>query len=538
MQAEDTLALKQRTPTKPVNERAWRALLRDPWAWAVIVVGAWLIGRCIADTFAVVNLDEGAFLTIAQEILRGRLPYRDVFDQKGPAIYYLLAGILALTSHLSLTAQIVTARVVAVSLNLLTALGIIFLGKRWWRLEVGVLAALLWLFALPAYLGDSVLTEPFATAPVVWAVVLVARRADRRSACGAGLLIALGSLFKQTAVLAAPGVAFILLAQTAQERARWRVSARQVATIAALALGTLVPWLVIGALFAAAGGLQPMINQVLWANIHYPADSFETVKNGLLVVVAADPLIPLLPPLIIGVGLARWLPRPGHAPHAPGLGTVGVTLLYVFNLAPFFAHAYPHYWLPVAPWAALLAALGLVTVFGWMQPRMSAALASLSRLSVIQAMQTRMKLRRLFVALLLALIVLAGAGSIDATFQARCALLQPQLAAGAWIARYTPPGARLLIAPAEPEYYYLSGQLPVTAYIYIFPVNSSPALLAEVSDQLRTRRFNVVVWEDVSAPIYLGIRQQLFAHYHAVAADATEHLTLYLPNQPDGQNET
>ena len=538
METTDTAALAQPRPAEPPHLTRWRALLRSPWAWFVMAGFVVLLGICVADTFAPVNLDEGVFLTIAQEILHGRLPYRDVFDHKGPAIYYLLAGVLALTGHLPLTAQVVLARMLGVGANCATAIGMVILGKRWWRLEVGVLAALLWLAALPLYLGDSVLTEPFSTAPVVWAVVLVARRADMRAAWCAGLLVAFGSLFKQTSVLAVPGLALLLLALTAPPGTWWRVCARQATKLLALAAGLALPWLAVSLFFAAAGALQPMVSQVVWANLHYPPDSFETIKTNLLAAITGDPILPLLPPLVAAVGLARWLPRPGRVAQISSLGAVVAAILYGCNLIPFFSHAFLHYWLPVAPWAALLAALGLGAAFTWAQPRLARAFRSRSLLAASRLRFARVGLQTLLAVLLLALVLLAGTARLVATFQAGSAALHTQLAAGAWIACHTPPGARLLIAPAEPEYYYLSGQQPVTFYLYLFPVNTTPALLAQVSNELRSQQFDVVVWENVPAAVYVGIHQQLIAQYHPVASDASEQLILYLPNQPDNKDRS
>src|ERR1051326_1095833 len=123
MRAEETLLPQQSAPIRRWRWPAQRALLRNPWIWAASVGGVLHVGRCVAYSFAAGNLDEGVFLTIAQEILHGRLPYRDVFDHKGPAIYYLLAGVLALTGHLPFTTQIVLARLLGVGANVATAIG-------------------------------------------------------------------------------------------------------------------------------------------------------------------------------------------------------------------------------------------------------------------------------------------------------------------------------------------------------------------------------------------------------------------------------
>jgi 4-amino-4-deoxy-L-arabinose transferase-like glycosyltransferase len=39
------------------------------------------------------NRDEGEYVHLAQEILRGRIPYLDVYNQKTPVVFYLMAGV-------------------------------------------------------------------------------------------------------------------------------------------------------------------------------------------------------------------------------------------------------------------------------------------------------------------------------------------------------------------------------------------------------------------------------------------------------------
>ena len=49
-----------------------------------------------ATTFMTpVSNDAGAYLAVADAILAGKLPYRDLFDHKPPGIYYLFAAVLA-----------------------------------------------------------------------------------------------------------------------------------------------------------------------------------------------------------------------------------------------------------------------------------------------------------------------------------------------------------------------------------------------------------------------------------------------------------
>lgn len=64
------------------------AWLRDPWNWLVTLVCLATIALSTNNIAVPLDRDEGAFLAVAQRILHGSIPYRDVFDHKGPGIYY------------------------------------------------------------------------------------------------------------------------------------------------------------------------------------------------------------------------------------------------------------------------------------------------------------------------------------------------------------------------------------------------------------------------------------------------------------------
>jgi hypothetical protein len=76
----------------------------------------------------------------------------------------------------------------------------------------------------------------------------------------------------------------------------------------------------------------------------------------------------------------------------------------------------------------------------------------------------------------------------------RADVLSRQIAIGAQIARETPANARLLIGPAEPEYYFLSGRSPSAPYLYLLPVNKTIFPPSEIADVVRAGGFDVVAW--------------------------------------------
>jgi 4-amino-4-deoxy-L-arabinose transferase-like glycosyltransferase len=521
-------ARHDRSPAPPeAGAEAWRFGRAARWmvraAWALVFIVASL------GILSALDRDEGAFLVIAQEILHGRLPYRDVFDHKSPGIYYVLAASLALTSHFNVAVQVVAARLTVVLANLLTALGIASLGRRWWDAQAGALAALLWLIVFPAFSGDQLLTEPFATAATVWAVYVLTRHPDRRGAFAAGMLLALATVFKQTTVLALPVLALMIVLQR-PARAEWRPLARDVLPpLGMLFLGLAAPWVVVCALFASAGALGPMVSQVLVANlVHYPADpaSVKTVDLNRavtrLALLWAAPLLTLLAGPVRRLRL-RASPRLSlsRLPHL-GSGTALAAMLAALHLIPLVAHTYLHYWLQVLPWIALLLGAGVIAeVRSWRTAR--------------GGQRGSRPPRTLFIASgLVAITVVIGAVISLELAAPELAALQQESAAGAWIAGHTMPGTRLLVLPAEPEYYYLSGRLPTTWYIYVLPINDYATPPSQVSAQIAAGEFDVVIWQtnadgQVNQVLQPGIYGALTRRYQRLAVEEHEGLELFVP---------
>ncbi len=114
--------------------------LRNPRVWLTVVISGLILLLSVAGLTNRLDPDEGAFLAIAQEILHGRVPYRDAFDQKSPAIYYLVASVLALGGRLGPLQQVLAMRGVALLADFMAAVGLFLLGRRWCRTEVGILA--------------------------------------------------------------------------------------------------------------------------------------------------------------------------------------------------------------------------------------------------------------------------------------------------------------------------------------------------------------------------------------------------------------
>jgi 4-amino-4-deoxy-L-arabinose transferase-like glycosyltransferase len=489
-----------------------------------VVIALYVVANSFAAMAAPLNRDEGAFLTIARVILHGGLPYRDVFDQKSPGIYYLLAGLIALTGGLTPLAQVLVIRAVVVLANVATAGGLLLLGRRWWSLEVGIVGAALWLLGLTVFEGDHFFTEPFAVVAAVFALVVVAYFPTLRGALCAGLLLALGSLFKQTAVLAAPGVALLLLPNWHRTRGWWRPNRALLVRLGALVAGFIAPWLLICAAFALAGAFTPMWQQIVVSNLtHYPSDD-SGLRGRLGLGIGPFPLIWLVPVVLGLAGIARWLgwwPWRRRGP-APSQASVALWIVMLLAGVPLATHSYLHYWLQLLPSAALLTALAIFSALdGW-------------HMVSTRILAGGMPFRLLMPAVLLVLQLLALGNPLPRTqFGNFWGELRGQDAAGQVIATHTAPGSRIVVMPAEAEYYFLSDRMPATPTIYIQTINLTPTLVSSIETDLDGYRYGAVVWIRgvfTNWPQIIAIHHQLTTHYHLVATAAQRSIEVWLPN--------
>jgi 4-amino-4-deoxy-L-arabinose transferase-like glycosyltransferase len=99
--------------------------------------------------------DEGVFLTIANQINKGFLPYVDYFDPKPPGIYYFFALVTGVVGNSLLFARLTIALINLATAYLLFKIGSKFLAKLqifWLILIFGILCIL--------YQGFYALTEP------------------------------------------------------------------------------------------------------------------------------------------------------------------------------------------------------------------------------------------------------------------------------------------------------------------------------------------------------------------------------------------
>jgi Dolichyl-phosphate-mannose-protein mannosyltransferase len=329
---------------------AFGLLPLSPAAWLVTAGAALLLVPSLLYPF---GRDQGVFTDVAQVVLRGGLPYRDVWDIKPPGIYLIYTAIVGLFGP-----RAAAIRATDLAIQIATVAGLYMLGR---SLLGSVPAALgaLWYAALYLRCGywGMAQAEGFANLPVLLAIFLwLTGWRERRLSWlfGAGLLAGSAALLKYPAALpCAAAPAWAVLSELRGER-RWR------ALLEAL-------------LLTAAGAALPVIAAALWLRAAGAWDAYLEIQRGFVApyahiayggpswwvrgwsgtrtFVAANQL-----PCLLGVaGLVATARSVAPRDASVLFGWLAIAIAAVWSQGKFFQY----HWIPVLMPLGLLAGAGL-----------------------------------------------------------------------------------------------------------------------------------------------------------------------------------
>jgi dolichyl-phosphate-mannose-protein mannosyltransferase len=307
----------------------------------IVVVAVLPIALTAPFVNAPLDQDEAAYAVIARGLLRGELPYQDLFDHKPPMIYGWYA-----VSFLVFGDRIEAPRLAASLVFALTSLLILWQAVSMFEKRAAYVAAV----AMGAASGLTLLqmsanTEIFMLLPMVGALVAT-DRGLRRGGLGwfllAGILSALAVLTKQVSL--APTIALGLGILVLSERRIFHVTVFTVAGFTVLGL-VLLP-------FVIAGAVQEFIYANVEYNLRYAGSSGGMTWISVLV------LFPLLlAPLLIGAALGLWTLL-----RQPRNRTRTLLLFWIGGLVAsqlLATRVVLHYWVGLFPMFALLSGLAM-----------------------------------------------------------------------------------------------------------------------------------------------------------------------------------
>jgi hypothetical protein len=265
MRAETTVTKANGTQEAPAKRPVLvvaRRLFRDrPWVSACFFAAAAAL-LLLPSLLYPFGRDQGVFTDVAQVLLRGGVPYRDVWDIKPPGIYALYTAIVGLFGP-----RIVAIRAVDLALQAATAAALYMLGRTLLGSGPAALGAL-WYAALYLRCGywGMAQAEGFANLPTLLALLLwlAGWRARRPTwMLSAGILAGSAALLKFPAVLpCAAAPAFAALCELRGKR-RFRP-------------------LLAGVLLMAAGAALPVLVTILLMRMTGAWDAYLDIQRGFV----------------------------------------------------------------------------------------------------------------------------------------------------------------------------------------------------------------------------------------------------------------
>jgi hypothetical protein len=189
--------------------------------------------------------DEAGYATTGREMLSGKLPYSQIWNNK-PPLHLATVGAVVKTVGSSETAlHLVTFASGAIALAALA-----YMARRLfrpWKAATALLAAAA-LLGLPFFDAELLIPESLLIAPASWAAAIVITRLHQRRiegvgwVIGAGVLAAVAICYQQTAVADAAAFGLILLVHAA---ARPRHAAAYLGTVLAATAAWVIPLIVL-----------------------------------------------------------------------------------------------------------------------------------------------------------------------------------------------------------------------------------------------------------------------------------------------------
>lgn len=436
--------------------------------------------------------DEGIYAAIGHALLEGGTLYRDVLDNRPPGLYWLYAGMLAVSDY-----SIPFVKLTATAFLLGTQTILYVIARQFWTPKAGLFAAgLLGLLASLFILeGNTANSEIFMMLPTAVGMLLILKGRS----FPAGVAFGLAFLIKQIAVVE---LAVALLVVLRVNPRPWRSAGLILFGAAAPALVTLVYLMAVGTL-----------SEFLFAGLGYYAGY-----------VGRDARMPIewfaVRTVLVGAVTAWVLYRSRRGDAAFPL--VALWTAFSFYGALFTARPYPHYLLQAAPAFSLLIA-GLVhgrriewlpslSRVRWAPVLAAAGAAALLIGTIYWPWPARLNPWRItgyyenFVAYSLGL---RGEPAYNDFFDRR---VNRNLAVAEFLETHAKPDDYLIVWGEEPWLYPLSGLRLGMPYSISYYAYEMPGGLRKVVESLRTNRPTYVVWT-VNKPLFPDLKAELENSY-------------------------
>ena len=400
--------------------------------------------------------DEGEYAYIGWRLQHNELPYRDWFDQKPPAIFWVYRLALSLPLEPVRAVHFVGLLFSAAASCALFFIGLRFMSRFWAWIAAALFAVLA---TDPLIQGQAANTELFMLLPLILSQVALLRAASNSKRTVlfmilAGALTGVAITFKQ---VAAVNWFFLvgLYPFFVAAKERWRGA---LAFVIWSATGMIAVLGFVALYFWLRHGLQDLIYNVFTHNLEYVSAvrasvRFRLCQNTLALLGRTQMIVWIA----AAAGLASLLltNRPKWCLFLAGWI---VTSMIGVSASGYF---FPHYFQQLLPPLALAAAAGAERLDGiqlWRKlPSWSRRGALGSILALLPAMVSYPFL-----------FTYTPAEAVRKIYPREFFAEMPEL--GRRIASVTPPEGRVFIFGAEPELLFYARRTSATRYIFLFPL--------------------------------------------------------------------
>lgn len=342
------------------------------WLWVALI--ALLIAVRLPSLVEPAGGDQGLYAYTGERILAGGVTYRDMWDQKPPAIGFLYAALLQIWPHESIVPAADLAAAIGVACLL------VVLGRRRCTEAVGFGAAVLFLLFGDPYLqrlsGIYVRgqCEPFVALAVVGGLVIVAgRRRTSWRMVAAGIALAAAFWLKYNA--GAYGLPVAL--GTWAWRSRDRPDKAAIHDLAWIGVGFAVLSAAFLAYFAVHGALIDWRLATIDYNLHYSNQTYEGPASMIRYVLTFPIERARIDMIWFLGGLGAVLLLRGLRTNRSALVILGWLVAAVISIAINGSRSLPNYFVQANPALAFAASAGLATMAAARSPLRFAVAAAL-----------------------------------------------------------------------------------------------------------------------------------------------------------------
>ncbi len=327
--------------------------------WSVVYAVAIFATQFGSLRHEVINWDESTFILMASNVLHGHLPYTELFDNKPPMIFLLLAAAMGIFGE-----SLLVVRTFGDLCILISAVAVFLIARRWVDPIAAGLGGLVVVAMHATEIGLPTSSELPATAALMVALyLLIARRDSMWAMAAAGLLISIATLTRLNLGLVAVvfGVYLTLagLLLPASGVRRWAIVPYCVAGLIPLVLIVLVYWradafpelklAMIDVPLSYATDQRGPMNALLW---HARVWLHRVVREPW--VYGAYSVLVVLGLAVWGRDLRRQSWRTSRDWHDDAV--LGLMLGAILVSVVISGEAFEHYWLQFIPAGAIFAA--------------------------------------------------------------------------------------------------------------------------------------------------------------------------------------